>query len=191
LNCGEVLAKADRLLYETTAVERCTTVFFASVRRSNAQFDLCGRRTLPANDHSRWSLHPFGESNTSGGMLPELVALKKTVPLAPGDWLLVFSDGIPEAKADSGIELGDDSLLDVFRRSANGILRGDLTIARLQRGAHYSTLRLGRHNRPPGYCPSTENARYMVVLERDSRGLEVPGSWRRELARAYFIRLIP
>jgi hypothetical protein len=36
--------------------------------------------------------------------------------LAPGDWLLIFSDGIPEAADERGEEFGDEGLLDAFER---------------------------------------------------------------------------
>jgi serine phosphatase RsbU (regulator of sigma subunit) len=49
-------------------------------------------------------------------MLPILPALQQSVALAPGDWLLIFSDGIPEAASESGEDFGEDGLLKALGR---------------------------------------------------------------------------
>jgi sigma-B regulation protein RsbU (phosphoserine phosphatase) len=54
------------------------------------------------------------------GMLPVLPALQDSVKLAPGDWLLIFSDGIPEAVSESGGDFGDNGLLDALGRLGSG-----------------------------------------------------------------------
>ena len=53
-------------------------------------------------------------------MLPVLPALQESVELAPGDWLLIFSDGIPEAADESGEDFGDNGLLDALGRLETG-----------------------------------------------------------------------
>ena len=40
--------------------------------------------------------------------------------LAPGDWLLIFSDGIPEAADESGEDFGDRGLLEALGRLGSG-----------------------------------------------------------------------
>jgi serine phosphatase RsbU (regulator of sigma subunit) len=42
------------------------------------------------------------------------------VELFPGDWLLIFSDGIPEASDQQGNDFGDDKLLDALGRLRGG-----------------------------------------------------------------------
>src|SRR5712691_3938032 len=96
--CGEVLAKANRLLFETTAAERFATVFYGV-------YDSAARNLTYANaGHYPPMLLHQGEClqleslTPPVGMVPEIPELQRTtVELASGDWLLVFSDGIPEA----------------------------------------------------------------------------------------------
>jgi sigma-B regulation protein RsbU (phosphoserine phosphatase) len=38
----------------------------------------------------------------------------------PEDWLLIFSDGIPEAMSESGEDFGDNGLLDALGRHRSG-----------------------------------------------------------------------
>jgi serine phosphatase RsbU (regulator of sigma subunit) len=44
-------------------------------------------------------------------MFPVLAPAQKTVALIPGDWLLIFSDGIPEAANSNEEDFGDQRLL--------------------------------------------------------------------------------
>ncbi len=53
-------------------------------------------------------------------MLPVLPALENKVKLASGDWLLIFSDGIPEAVNENGDDFGDQGLLDALCRVGSG-----------------------------------------------------------------------
>jgi sigma-B regulation protein RsbU (phosphoserine phosphatase) len=54
------------------------------------------------------------------GMIPVLPALQQSVPLVSGDWLLIFSDGIPEAASETGEDFGDNGLLDSLGRLGTG-----------------------------------------------------------------------
>jgi sigma-B regulation protein RsbU (phosphoserine phosphatase) len=47
-------------------------------------------------------------------MIPPLPACQESVQLFPGDWLLIFSDGIPEAANANGEEFGDSRLLEAL-----------------------------------------------------------------------------
>lgn len=53
-------------------------------------------------------------------ILPVLPAVEKRIQLLPGDWLLIFSDGIPEATGEHDRDFADDGLLDVFRQAQHG-----------------------------------------------------------------------
>jgi sigma-B regulation protein RsbU (phosphoserine phosphatase) len=50
------------------------------------------------------------------GVLRDLPNLQNSVQLASGDWLLISSDGIPEAANQDGGDFGDDRLLGALRR---------------------------------------------------------------------------
>jgi sigma-B regulation protein RsbU (phosphoserine phosphatase) len=118
--CGEVLAKASHLLFETTAAERFATVFYGV-------YDPVTRILTYANaGHCPPMLVRDGmcirlESITPpAGIMPVLPALQHCVELVCGDWLLIFSDGIPEAAGDSGEEFGENGLLDALGRLGSG-----------------------------------------------------------------------
>ena len=50
------------------------------------------------------------------GMLRTLPDLQSSVQLVAGDWLLICSDGIPEAPNQDGEDFGDDRLLAALGR---------------------------------------------------------------------------
>jgi sigma-B regulation protein RsbU (phosphoserine phosphatase) len=52
------------------------------------------------------------------GMLPTLEEIAREVQLVPGDWLLVFSDGVTEAANQQGTEFGEEGLLLAFDRAS-------------------------------------------------------------------------
>ena len=51
------------------------------------------------------------------GLFESATFEEETVTLNPGDWLIVFSDGVSEAMSASGDEYGESRIVDV-RRSA-------------------------------------------------------------------------
>jgi len=54
------------------------------------------------------------------GVVAELPAVQASVELVSGDWLLIFSDGIPEAADRWGEDFGETGLLEAFGQHANG-----------------------------------------------------------------------
>jgi len=118
--CGEVLAKASHVLYETTTAERFATAFYgeydsASRILTYANAGHCAPMLVRGKDCIRLdSLTP------PAGMLPVLPAVQHSVDLVSGDWLLIFSDGIPEAANESGEDFGDDGLISALTRFRKG-----------------------------------------------------------------------
>ena len=51
------------------------------------------------------------------GVFPDWSYRQATVNLAPGDRLLLFSDGIPEAENAAGLQFGEERLLDIVVRN--------------------------------------------------------------------------
>ncbi len=121
VGCGEVIARASHLLYETSEANRFATVFYGV-------YDAATRRLTYANaGHNSPMLVRYGACfrrlnslTPPAGMLAELPALQARVELLSGDWLLIFSDGIPEAADGSGEDFGENGLLEALGRQANG-----------------------------------------------------------------------
>jgi sigma-B regulation protein RsbU (phosphoserine phosphatase) len=118
-DCGDVLAKANRLLFETTAAERFATAFYGVYDATNRQLTYANAGHCPPmliRDNACLRLEAL---TPPVGILSDVPAIQKDVQLLPGDWLLIFSDGIPEAADANGEEFGDEGLLGAFRRSCH------------------------------------------------------------------------
>ena len=118
--CGEVLAKASHLLYETTTAERYATVFYGVYDPAARLLTYANAGHYPPMLVRQGTAIRLDSITPPAGMLPVLPALQDSVKLVPGDWLLIFSDGIPEATSESGEDFGDNGLLDALGRLGSG-----------------------------------------------------------------------
>lgn len=118
--CGDLMAKSNKLLYDTSPPERFATAFYGV-------YDSATRTLTYANaGQSPPMLKRGGECirlegmTVPVGLLPDMPSAQKTIQLLPGDWLLLFSDGIPEAENENGDQFGDDRLLAELRETGGG-----------------------------------------------------------------------
>jgi sigma-B regulation protein RsbU (phosphoserine phosphatase) len=115
--CGDLLARVNRWLFETTAAERFVTAFYAvydprdrSLTWANAGH--CPPLLLRRQSSSITRLNSL---TPPAGMFPAIRPAQRTLWLNPGDRLLVFSDGITEARNVWGEEFGDERLEALLR----------------------------------------------------------------------------
>jgi serine phosphatase RsbU (regulator of sigma subunit) len=114
--CGELLAKASRVLFETTTPERYATVFYGVYDAPSRVFTYANAGHYPQMLLRDGTVAPLESLTPPAGLLSDLPVRQQRVQLAPGDWLLLFSDGIVEAVNASGEEFGDQRLLEAFGR---------------------------------------------------------------------------
>ena len=114
---GDLLQRVNRLLFQTTSPERFATIFYgifdpATRLLTYANAGHCPPWLIRAGAYQRL------ESLTPPlGMFAELDSLEVEVQLEAGDWLVVTSDGIPEATDENGDEFSDMRLLARLDRS--------------------------------------------------------------------------
>jgi phosphoserine phosphatase RsbU/P len=120
LGCGQVLARANTVLFDQTSCERYVTVFFGI-------YDARSRRLTYANAGHYPPFLVRGGTHTRlpaltppVGMFCNLHPIECTVELQAGDWLVVTSDGIPEAFDSKGEEFGDGRLLMAVEEHRSG-----------------------------------------------------------------------
>jgi len=156
--CGEVMAVANSLLFESTDPERFATAFYGvyddSARRltyvnaghhpplvmrsrplplparasvAAASAPVAGsERTASAVQALPQSASPAPEPAVQAlepgapplGLFQTLPTAEQHIALEPGDWLLIFSDGIPEALDDRDEEFGQQRITEIVRRSS-------------------------------------------------------------------------
>jgi sigma-B regulation protein RsbU (phosphoserine phosphatase) len=106
--CGALLTHVNRLLFEATAEDRFATMFYSV-------YDP-GDRTLTwtnAGHCPPWwvrsprSLIRLDALTAPVGLLPTIDAAERTEHLAPGDRVVIVSDGITESRNPAGKEFGE------------------------------------------------------------------------------------
>ena len=122
LRCGDVLARANHLLFETTTPERYATVFYGV-------YDPAARTLTYANagQYPPWVVsdasHVRLDTLTAPlGMFPQIPAIECAIELHAADWLLIASDGIPEACGSNDEQFGDERVLALIDDDMTGAL---------------------------------------------------------------------
>jgi sigma-B regulation protein RsbU (phosphoserine phosphatase) len=106
--CGALLRSVNRLLFEATAEDRFATMFYSVYDPEDRTLTWTNAGHCPP-----WWLRMhrlcirLDSLTPPVGLLPEIEATERTSHLAPGDLVLIVSDGIPESRNRAGEEFGD------------------------------------------------------------------------------------
>jgi serine phosphatase RsbU (regulator of sigma subunit)/predicted enzyme related to lactoylglutathione lyase len=110
------LRSVNRLLYENSPEAGYATLFFAEYqdRTRRLRYVNCGHLP-PLLLRRDGPLERLGSGSTILGMFSEWDCTSCETELAPGDTLLLFTDGITEAVSRDGLEFGEEGLIEVVR----------------------------------------------------------------------------
>jgi serine phosphatase RsbU (regulator of sigma subunit) len=110
--CGELLSHLNTLLYESTDPGVFATVFYAVYDESSRvlTYANAGHEPPILRPASRECLR-LNSQTPPAGICSSMPALQASVRLEPGDWLLIFTDGITEALNTDDEQFGTDRLL--------------------------------------------------------------------------------
>jgi sigma-B regulation protein RsbU (phosphoserine phosphatase) len=119
--CGEVLAQLNTSVYEATDAGMFATVFYAVYDESSRVLTYANAGHKPPVLLRSVPGRPASESLDSKtppvGVLPAVPALQTSLQLIPGDWLLIFTDGVTEATNENGEEFGRERVSAVMARN--------------------------------------------------------------------------
>ena len=124
-----LVARMNEFVYRSTPASKYATFFYAQFdqqRRElryvnaghNAPYLLRAGRTSTAQAASP-EIEQLSVGGTVVGMFPETGYEEATVELRPGDVLLAFTDGVPEAHNPENEEFGEERLQQLLRRIAH------------------------------------------------------------------------
>ncbi len=149
---GECLARANRLLHQSTDSEKFATLFYGVLDTEN--HCLC-YSNAGHNDPLVLSLQNEPRALKTGGIMLGLLPLRtfadETITLAPGELLVIYSDGISEAVNVLDEQFGEERLLAVIQENWNASA-GEL-IERL----------LAAVQRHAGSAPQADDMTLMIV----------------------------
>jgi phosphoserine phosphatase RsbU/P len=118
---GSLLKSVNRLFHENTALESYATLIFAEYQDENRRLRYvnCGHLAPLLLRRDR-KVERLEANCTVLGMFEEWEPSLAEVQLEPGDSLVFYTDGVPDALSDEGEEFGEHRLVELLR--ANGRL---------------------------------------------------------------------
>ncbi|MFQ5724167.1 MAG: PP2C family protein-serine/threonine phosphatase, partial [Terriglobia bacterium] len=111
-----LLASVNRLLYQSTGAGHYATLFFGSYEDATRRlrYANCGHNP-PLLLRGDGTVERLTATATVLGMFEKWECSVVEVSLAPGDTLVIFSDGVTEAMSDEGEEFGDGRFVKALR----------------------------------------------------------------------------
>lgn len=124
-----LVARMNEFVHRSTPASKYVTFFYAQLDQRGRQLRYVnaghnapyllrtGRASTP--DSPLPEIEQLSVGGTVVGMFPETGYEEATVELCPGDVLLAFTDGVPEAHNPDNEEFGDERLQQLLRESAH------------------------------------------------------------------------
>jgi phosphoserine phosphatase RsbU/P len=110
---AELMARVNRIVSGNTSHNKFITMFYAALEENRLTYTNAGHNApMLVRSNGRHARLDCG--GVVLGVLPDWVYQQARVELAPGDRLLLFSDGVSEAENRAGEQLGEKRLLEVL-----------------------------------------------------------------------------
>ena len=122
LELCDLLSRANRLFAESTMANQYATLIVGKIN-ANGEVEMCNAGHLPPIIAGGEKSFELGSSGLPLGMFCDSSFVSSGVRLAPGETLLLFTDGVTEANDSEGTEFGTERL----RASINGSAAGHPT----------------------------------------------------------------
>jgi len=114
---GQTLSVVNRLLFESTPEEMYATLFLADYdeRSRRLQYVNCGHPAPIV--YGRNGISRLESNATVVGLFDNWECSITEVRLAPGDTVMLYTDGASEAMNDSGEQFGEDRLIELLQKN--------------------------------------------------------------------------
>jgi len=113
-----LLKSVNQLFYENTPDDRYATLFFTVYDDHSREMEYanCGHNA-PLLFRANGSLERLNSTSTVIGLFPKWECVTRRITLAPGDVLVIYTDGVTEANDAEGNEFGEARLCETVRKN--------------------------------------------------------------------------
>lgn len=116
---AQTIARSNQQLYRTTDPEKFATLFFGVLDPASGALTFCnGGHERPMLFRQDGTVERLIEGGLALGVLEKFPYGEGATVLAPGDFLVLYSDGIPEAADELGNFFGEERLVACIREHA-------------------------------------------------------------------------
>ena len=113
---SEIMARLNNLLAESTTEGYFSTFFFSVYQEESRKLTYCNAgHNPPIVLHPDRSIEYLTEGGTVLGFLPNQEYVQKTITLQPGDYLVMYTDGVTEIRNAKGEEFGEERLEELLK----------------------------------------------------------------------------
>ena len=119
LELCDVISRANRLFAESTLANQYATLVVGKIN-AQGEVEMCNAGHLPPIIVGGEKSVALDSTGLPLGMFSDSSFVSSGVRLAPGETLLLFTDGVTEANDPDGVEFGTDRLRESINGSANG-----------------------------------------------------------------------
>jgi len=108
---SERIGRSNKLLYNSTDDERFVTLWYCVLDSASHELTYASAgHEHPFLVSADGSLRRLEIGGLALGVFEEFTYGDEIVPMAPGDVLVVYSDGVPDATTEADVQFGDDAL---------------------------------------------------------------------------------
>jgi phosphoserine phosphatase RsbU/P len=115
---SQTIARVNLALYKRGIESRFVTLMYGSLE-PDGRLTYCNAGHNPPLVVGAGGVRRLEVGGPIVGLFEGAVFQEETVVLAPGDWLIVFSDGVSEAMSASGEEYGEERILAVAEKQTS------------------------------------------------------------------------
>jgi sigma-B regulation protein RsbU (phosphoserine phosphatase) len=128
----EIARRVNQYLYERSSDDRYATLFYGVLDPAGNLVYVNAGLVPPLVRRDSGELVELASANLPVGMFPDVEFVAARVSLTPGDFLIVYTDGVTEASNPAGEMFGDERLMTLMRGFEGG---SALQLADAVRGA--------------------------------------------------------
>lgn len=117
---NEMMERVNRLVYQNTSIDKYITFFYSELNCEAHTLTFCNAgHNYPYHAKQDGAVTELSEGGLILGMMPDVSFQLKTVPVDPGDRIVMYTDGITEAMDSHEEEFGETRLRELIQK-ANG-----------------------------------------------------------------------
>jgi phosphoserine phosphatase RsbU/P len=117
VDCGvsETISRVNNYLHRKSSAEKFVTLFYGILDADNRLMYTNAGHNPPMLFSAGGAMQRLTEGGLLLGAFPNVAYAESTLTLEPGDTLVLFTDGLSEARDAQGEEFGEERIVDVVR----------------------------------------------------------------------------